>query len=138
MSDWKTDIDGDLVIEGGDLAIATEAEATAAEIAMRIRTELFGYAPDPTFGAGLDRFRGEPQSRETGTAIERAATQALLRDGKFPPDSITVRAVPLSVHTIGLYLFVVPQFTGAVDPIRLQFVIDLNSGDITSVTGGTR
>lgn len=136
--DWKTDNDGDLVIEGGDLAQATDSEALNQKICFLLRTGLFDYAADPTVGAGLDQFRGNPNSRETAGAIERAATRALLADGEITSDSLFVRVVPLDPHLLALYVFVVPRFTGIVDPIRLQFNIDLNTGDITTVTGETR
>lgn len=137
MSDWKLDDDGDLLIQNGDFVIADESDAIAQEIEFRIRTERFGYAPDLEFGAGLDRFRGQPSARETGRQIERAAIQSLTRDGKFPPDSIVVKAVPLDPHLVGLYVFVVPRFSGIQKAVRVAFTIDLNSGLISQITGGT-
>ena len=138
MADWKTTTDGDLVIEGGDLVVATESEALDKKIEFLLRTGLFDYAPAPDGGAGLDQFRGMPSNAETAGAIERAAIRALLSDGTIPPDTVTLRAVPLGPHLMALYVFVVPRFTGIVDPIRKSFDIDLNTGDITTVTGDTR
>jgi hypothetical protein len=138
MADWKTTTDGDLVIEGGDLVIASESEALDKKIEFLIRMGLFDYAPAPDAGAGLDLFRGNPNNAETAGAVERAAVRALLADGTIPPDSITVRAVPLGPHTLTLYIWVVPRFTGIVDPVRKSFDIDLDTGDITTITGETR
>ena len=132
MADWKTTTDGDLVIEGGDLVLATESEALDKKIEFLLRTGLFEYSPAPDIGAGLDLFRGNPNDANTAGAIERAAVRALLSDGTIPPDSVTIRA------EVDLYVFVVPRFTGIVDPIRKTFSIDLNTGDITTVTGETR
>lgn len=139
MADWKTDDEGDLVIEGGDIAIADETQALSQKVDWLLKTELFGYAPNPDEGAGLDQFRGQPNSRETAGAIERAAIRALLSDGTIPPDAITLRVVPTDIHELSMYVFVVPPFTGApFDPIRKLYTIDLNSGDITTITGETR
>ena len=139
MSDFKTDDTGDLVIEGGDLATVDETTALSQKVSWLLKTELFGYAPNPEEGAGLDQFRGQPNSRALGAAVERAAVRALLSDGTIPPDAVLVRAVPTDVGEITLYVFVTPPFTGTgVQGIRKMFTIDLNTGDITTVTGETR
>jgi hypothetical protein len=137
VSDWKLDADGDLLIQNGDFVIADESDAIAQELEFRIRTERFGYGPDLELGAGLDRFRGQPGTKETGKQIERAVIQAITRDGKFAPDSIVVKVVPLDLHTVGLYVFVVPRFSGIQRAVRLSFTIDLDSGLISQTTGGT-
>lgn len=138
MADWKTGTDGDLVIEGGDLVVATEAEAMAKKIELIVRGGLFDYAPDPDLTAGVDQYRGQPQSAETAGALERSVIKALTRDGQIPPDSLIVRAVPLGPDLLALYVFVTPRFTGTFQPIRASFDINLATGDITTITGETR
>lgn len=138
MIDFKTDIDGDLVIERGDLVTVDESTAVVQEIIFRMKSDRFDYQPLPEAGAGLDRFRGQPNTAETGRRIEQAAIRALTFDGKFTRDAFTVQAVPIGPHLIALYVFAVPRLTGIVTPVRVSFDIDLNLGLITAITGGTR
>lgn len=138
MIDFETDIDGDLVLSGGDIALVDESNAVVQEIIFRLKTDLFDYQPIPEAGAGLDQIRGLPNTAETGRRAEQSAIRALTFDGKFARDAFTVQAVPIAPHILSLYVFAVPRFTGIVTPVRVTFDIDLNLGDITAITGGTR
>lgn len=135
MSDWKTDDDGDLVLERGDIAIATEPESVKQDIIFRLKTGQFDYAPDPEVAAGLDRFIGLPNTAETGSLVRQAVVRALTRNSAILENSLAVEVIPLSLHTIGIYVFASPQFSGIFDPINLAFTMDLTQGDITPITG---
>lgn len=136
--DFETSADGDLVIEQGDFVITDEAQATMQEIIFRVKTDVFDYQPNQQVGAGIDQFRGMPNTRETGIGIERATVRSLTQDGRFQQDQISVQVVPMGIHTVALYVFATPQFTGVFAPVRVSFDIDLALGDITGVTGVVR
>jgi hypothetical protein len=133
--DWKTTTDGDLVIEKGDIALVDENEAAKQEVLFRLQTGLFDYDPAPEFGAGLDQFIGQPNRADTGGRIRRAVIRALTHDAKFPTNTVQVEVVPLDIHTIGIYVFVVPRFTGTFTPVTVAVSLDLTVGTISLITG---
>ena len=135
MSDWKTDDDGDIVLEKGDIAIATEPESVKQDILFRLKTGQFDYAPEPEVAAGLDRFIGLPNTSETGSLVRQAVVRALTRNGSILENSLVVEVIPLSLHTLGIYVFATPEFSGIFDPINLAFTMDLTQGNITPITG---
>lgn len=123
------------MLSSGTLAEATDSQSIFQDIIFRLRTGQFDFAPDLEMGAGLDRFRGLPNSRDTGGRIEHAIVQALTFDGKFSTDSFAIQVVPLATHTVKGFLFVNPRLVSAVSPLKISFTIDLNVGDITQITG---
>lgn len=137
MPDFSTSLsDGDFVMANGDFATLNEGDAMVRDVAFRLKTGLFDYEPFPMLGAGLEEFRGEPNTRSLGGAIERAIIRALTFDGKYPPDSISVMVVPLGIHTMGAYIFMVPRILDSTfSKVRFSITIDLNVGDITQITG---
>jgi phage baseplate assembly protein W len=135
VADWETTDEGELVLSGGNFVIASNEQSVRQEILFRLQTELFGYAPDPELGAGLDQFIGKPNNRTLGSRANRAVTRALTRDDRFTPNDIRVEVVPLGIHEVGIYVFVSPAFTGSFSPITVAVSIDLTVGSITTITG---
>jgi hypothetical protein len=135
VPDFETTTEGDFVLANGTITEAGESQSVFQDIVFRLRTGQFDFSPDLDFGAGLDRFRGEPNNRSTGGRVEQAVIQALTVDGKFTADSFAVQVVPIDVHTLKGFLFVNPRLVSVVSPLKITFTIDLNVGDITQITG---
>ena len=138
MADWKTGVDGDLVLAQGAIDItADEAETAKQNILFRLQTGLFGYDPEPEIAAGLDEFVGRTNTADTGGLVQRSVTRALSRDGQFPINSFAVEVVPLGDHVLGIYVFHEPRFTGTGGPVTVSVTFDLMVGLITLLDGET-
>nr|NIN65964.1 hypothetical protein [Anaerolineae bacterium]NIN96174.1 hypothetical protein [Anaerolineae bacterium]NIQ79177.1 hypothetical protein [Anaerolineae bacterium] len=67
--------------------------------------------------------------------VERACLEAITRDSRFPGDTIRFEAVPLSAHTLRVYVFHAPRFVGVFTPVTVSFNLDLITGEISFITG---
>lgn len=91
---WDGDIlvgdDGDLADNRSDLILSLENEIRTV-----LRSEFNDWELHPTLGANLSQFRGEPNSRKNGKAIEQRVTSKIISAGIIQPEDITVRVVPV-------------------------------------------
>ena len=140
--DFKWDEDGDIELdETGDLKLATAAETIVQDIEWRLRSDLWDYEPDPMLSAGLDRFKGQPNTRETGDAIKEAVYLALTGDGRFSKSSLFVDVVPVSKYSILIIVFIqdyVENLTAGANPydyFTVSLTFNLEIGLISRITG---
>ena len=88
--------DADLVIDAsGDLAVASAGQALAEQIMVRLRTYPGDGQAMPGVGCPLEDFIGQPNTRETGEALETAVKDALTRDGFLTASEVEVTVVPV-------------------------------------------
>lgn len=141
VRDLKWDDDGDLAIDDtGDFDMATPKETVIQDVEFRIRSEFDDFGPDPMLAAGLSRFKGQPNTRATGDAVKEAVYYALTKDGRFPKSGIFVDVVPLSRHSLTIFIFIQDYIEDTInDPnpydyfyIALTFNLDI--GRITRIT----
>jgi hypothetical protein len=132
LKDIECTDDGDLLISGGDFALAELSRGELQEVLFRVRTETFGYTIDLDLAAGLDQYIGRPNKESLGIQLEQQVRQCLTRDGLYDSGDLKIDAVPLSMHTIGMYLFITSRQGSGL--LTLSFTINLISGDISLLT----
>jgi hypothetical protein len=97
---------GDLGIKNGDLAL-TDGKACAEQDALnRIRTQTTDWRSHPELGADLEDLEGEPNTRVNGQKGVDQIFKALTQDGRFSPEDVTVRAIPVSIEEIDFYTII--------------------------------
>lgn len=105
--DLEWDWTGDFAIgEDGDLKDTTydTIQALLQEIQSLIRSKFKDWKNHPTFAANLHEFRGEPNTRETGKAIEERVYFALVNQNIVKPEDLSVRVVPIHIHQVAILI----------------------------------
>lgn len=95
--DWSWD--GDFYIgEDGDIKTNDDdlVRSLENEIQTVLKSEFDDWESHPTLGANLSDFRGEPNTRETGRAIEERVISRLTSINLVKAEDIAVRVTPTS------------------------------------------
>lgn len=119
--DIETSPSGDFVLSSSlDLKLSAASGCLKQDIMFRARTDLNDFVPHPNIGADLQRFIGEPNTKDNAIAAEDRLFDSLTVDGRISSSDLRVKAVPISLDTIAIYTFVnasnydVNVFTAAV------------------------
>lgn len=128
--DWSWDGDH-LVGPDGDIADTSDdySRSLVNEITTVIKSELLEWEKDPTIGADLSDFVGEPNTRENGARLEDRVRTRLVDSGIVVPEDLTVRVIPLSIHRVMISITVLALATVNNDltvgePIVVNLVFD--------------
>jgi len=99
--DWTWDGDY-LVDDDGDLKDTSYdyLQSIRNEIATIVKSELLDWELDPTIGANLSDFMGEPNTREVGRQLEDRVETALVSAGVVYPEDVNARVVPIGTHRV--------------------------------------
>jgi len=92
-------LDGDIALEGGDIAITSGEDWYIREANKRLRSGR-DWKHHPSLGADLQRFTGEANSRETGRRIRDAVAQSLGQDSIHLPATLDIKVIPTSKDSI--------------------------------------
>ena len=117
-------LDGDIIIEDGDVVLASGTEWYALEVNKRLRSGADWYH-HPALGADVLQFAGHMNTRETGQLIKDTVRASLGRDAQYLPASIQVEVVPTSIDSVNL--LVIAEQTGERATVN-HTVIDFNRG----------
>ena len=110
---------GDLALTPeGDLMVATGRLYREQQVRMRMLAAPGEWRSDPNFGADLDAFRGQPNTREVAERMVSRIATALVHDGLFDPWEIEVEAYPTSHEAMTVE---VRAYDGSLPP--QQFVV---------------
>lgn len=107
--DLATTLAGDLIIGvDGDLKLWTGYSWLIGEINKVVRTAPGDWESHPTYGAGVEGFRGEENTAKTAKAMERQITDAIVAAQIItPPDYPSVQVVPVGLNEVIVYVNVV-------------------------------
>jgi len=97
--DIRLSLDGDLVLDGGDLALTSGIDWYKREANKRLRSGP-DWAHHPSLGANLASFVGLSNTRQTGQAIKDACLRSLSVDSISFPARTDVQVVPTSFHDL--------------------------------------
>lgn len=93
--DYIPDEDGDLKDTSEDLLLSLKHE-----IATVVKSEAFDWEKDITLGANLSDYTGEPNTRETGEALQNRVKSAITNQGIVQNQDLTVRVIPVHAHQV--------------------------------------
>ena len=93
--DFATGDDGDIKDTSSDALLSLRQE-----IATIVKSEIGEWEADPTLGATLSDFLGEPNNRANGEAIESRIAIKLVEASIVQREDIDVKATPVSVHQL--------------------------------------
>lgn len=126
----------------GDLKLADPSQTVIQDIEFRVRSQHWDYQPDPYIGANLKKYQGKQNTETVGDAIREAVYYSLVQDGRFQRSDVFVDVIPLSINAVAIFVIVQDWVEGvAIDqeqgssPLRVDFVLTLDEGLITRVTG---
>src|SRR5665213_2590224 len=95
---------GDLLVApNGDLQLAAPSGVLKQDVAFRVRTNQFDFAPHPDIGANLESLIGEINNQTTSDTGEQYIISSLTSDGRINPGDLMVKGVPISLGTIMYY-----------------------------------
>lgn len=89
-----------------DLKMAAASGCLKQDIMFRARTDLNDFVPHMDLGADLQRFIGEPNTRENARLAENRLFDSLTKDARVGVNDLRVKAVPISNESIAMYTFV--------------------------------
>lgn len=135
-ADWTWD--GDFVRgDDGDIGDTSydTLKSVQNEIATIVKSELTDWELDPFIGTNLSDYSGEPNTRETGEAIEERVSLALESSTVVQSNDVAVRTVPINVHQV---MIMITLFTGwnstnqlsPAEPVSVNLVYDTIEKDI--------
>jgi len=99
------------------------------EIRNIVKSETLEWEKDPTLGANLADFQGEPNSRETGIAIERRIIGSITNLNIVRSGDLNVRVVPVNIEQVLIIINLNAQPTpgnslSAGEPVKITLVYD--------------
>jgi hypothetical protein len=141
--DLEFDDDGDIVVDDtGDVKLATAERTVIQDVEFRVRTDHLDFAPNSALGANLIAIRGQPNKRLTGSMAKEQIYYSLIKDGRFPRNSLFVDVVPVGRETIAAFIFVQDYIEGMSQKLNaydssliVGFNISLDVGLISRITG---
>ena len=118
---------GDMQISAnGDLQLATPTGVLQQDIAFRLRTNQYDFAPHVDLGANLDSLVGEPNTKALCNTGEQYIINSLTFDGRVSPGDLMVKGVPINLYSIVYYLFVRDGMTTL--DVTPGLMLDVNQG----------
>jgi len=117
---------GDILVSNGDFVSTSENEERT--YIQQVIARMLSYPGDwtvyPWLGAGLSSYHGRLNTRETARDMESDITRALTEDGLIPKVALTVKVVPLTHTSVGVFIKI-KGITNA-----LAFMFNLEDGEI--------
>lgn len=131
-TDIMMSLDGDLVIDGnGDFALTTGFDWLTREINKIVRTTNPTWRKHPGIGAGIERFIGRENTRETALSLQKEIADAILKSGLLGPTDVPIIDVtPISAMTVKVFISV--QSYGIVNDVT-TLIVDYDSGVIQDI-----
>lgn len=140
LQDIKYSFSGDLELDGkGDLKLADSFETTTSLVNFWVRTDHGDYKPDPTAGANIGAYIGQPASLELFEDVERSV-YIELANSVVKPEDVQVRAAPLDTNSMLIAVKVRGRFlddTGQdlnKDEVILTYDFPYMAGDPAPIT----
>lgn len=96
-------IEGDLIIENGDLTLTSDYECARQDIINRIRTQKGDWGRHENIGGNLELLEGQPNTRETAYQGVKQIQNTLTYDGRFHEEDLHIRPVPTHIQNIEFY-----------------------------------
>ena len=97
--DIRLSLDGDLVLDGGDVAVTSGLDWYRREANKRLRSGA-DWAHHPSLGANLASYVGLSNTSQTGQMIKDACLRSLSVDAIHFPAHLDVQVVPTSFHDL--------------------------------------
>lgn len=97
--DIECNDDGELVLDNGDLSLATSYRSIAQSTLFMSMTDLGGYVPDTEFGGNIGTFFGKLSNSATWADMERSLRGGIIQQGILGGDSYRINVVPVDTET---------------------------------------
>lgn len=125
IKDIALNADNDIEIGyNGDLKVCRDMDVLVQDVLFRLKTVQGDWVLEPECGADLETMLGQPNTRVTGTVIERMVWRALTHDGVLDGIVRDVRVVPINTEQVEILI------TLGVDEERVTVMqaVDLTAG----------
>jgi len=100
--DFATGPDGDLKDTSDDPLLSLRQEIMTV-----VKSEIGDWELDPSMGATLSDFLGEPNNRENGEAIENRIRTKLVETNLVQREDLSVRVTPTAPHQVMIMINVI-------------------------------
>jgi hypothetical protein len=121
MKDYRYEIDlywddsGDFTLDSETNDLEDTKNHQYRTLIQKIDTQIMSNAGEwrlqPQVGAGLSRFLGRPNTRDTGNSIKRQLMAALTANGLLSPQEVTVDVLPMDDRQIAIVVLVFPYLS---------------------------
>jgi len=127
--DIETTDDGDILIDKfGDLKVASPLRTITQGINNVILTNKGELLMEPTFGANLQQFYGEPNVEEIRSLMERNIIGEVDRQQLMDPADVTVDAVAIDIDSVALITTVQGIYPEVEDTGNLGGLLNIDDG----------
>ncbi len=93
--DVETDDQGELILENGDLKMATAHRSVSQSTLFMAMTDVGGYIPDVEFGGNLGTFIGKISNTSTWLDMERSLRGGIVQQAILTGDTYQITVVPV-------------------------------------------
>lgn len=108
----------------GDLLLSYGNESILQNIMFRLKTYIGDFILEPSCGASLEYFIGQPNSPETGETVEAFVNYSLTHDGFLSPLEYTLEVFPFDLNTLA----VVVKLNTSGDQSQILTFLNLREG----------
>lgn len=123
--DIETNDDGELVLENGDLSMATTYRSIVQSVLFMAMTDAGGYNPDPQFGSNLGTFFGKLSNTVTWSDMERSLRGGIIQQGVLAGNSYQINVVPVDTETalvmLKLQIATVEDLESDQEPVSITY-----------------
>ena len=131
-TDIKVADDWDLEVgPNGDLQIANASRTAVQDVMFRMRSQRGELKTQPDFGASLEAFIGQANTRELGRRMQSEIFRALTRDNRFAPATVRVEVAPIAHDEVVALIGLLDLVEGLSGSLIVSFRADLSDGNIT-------
>ncbi len=128
--DYTKGLDGDLGDTSDDYI-----RSLTNEIRDCVKSEFADFEKDPHFAADLSDFKGEPNTRNTGKAIENRVKSRIVAVGLVKAQDIQVKVIPVHVNQVLIAIRIQALATAGNslnvgEPVIASFLYDSMEHDI--------
>lgn len=93
--DIETNDDGELVLDNGDLKMASVHRSISQSTLFVSLTDIGGYVPDPEFGGNLGSFIGKLSNTATWADMERSLRGGIVQQAILTGDTYQITVAPV-------------------------------------------
>lgn len=115
--------EGDVLIENGDLRVASIKQSIKQNIDKRLQTNNPDWFRHFEIGADIEDLKGEDNTKQTARIGEEKIKRALTHDNMIDEGKLNVRGVPTNSYEITFYIMV---DIGINETLTVVFPVDIS------------
>ena len=138
--DIETDDQGELILDNGDLKMASAHRSISQSTLFVSLTDVGGYMPDPEFGGNLGTFIGKLSNTATWADMERSLRGGIIQQAILTGDTYQITVVPVDTDValvmLKLQISTAEELSSDAEPqsITYGFKFPFMTGDLEVIS----